>query len=516
MAQSGNTIALKSFQSFMVNDGLLSKTVEAIKAGEKEARSSGNVQSFEVFYKGFRQNIAIGKIVVVPPSVADKKGQDFPTALLYGCLVRTYGGEEMGDLISHKIGDSTWDEYSQASYSSIKEELFGTEDGKFACLVLFIPNWVNKREYVGFQFPKDDNELSNLTRHLVFSSYFDPRLSSAFDALMTDVETSKFDVTDITPKLNWPALAENPLKEFPLLTKEAGQKKARLNLTIKTADEVTKAVLEPQEMDVFESLDTALRNSLLPSDTKSVDDAGEGTAPTKGEMVPRLAAQECDKCEGDGCKFCNQTGTKKAAWTMKCPKCKGSARKDKHEDDYACGCGWSSKQAGSAMSVFETPITNVGPGTAAHDEANQRAEGYEGEEDIPKAIATSAPIGIAIDETGVPRRPEEERKGKSAARNYYTEPISQKQADNAKVLERHDYTQFNSKPDGTQFWKSPIGSTTVLYSNGSWMHTGGKGDGPKTLDELLISYHAERVPKVSTQKVAHGYIAFYGGKRVEI
>jgi len=53
MAQSGNTVALKSFQSFMVNDGLLSKTVEAIKAGEKEARSTGNVQSFEVFYKGF-------------------------------------------------------------------------------------------------------------------------------------------------------------------------------------------------------------------------------------------------------------------------------------------------------------------------------------------------------------------------------------------------------------------------------------------------------------------------------
>src|SRR5208337_1198437 len=149
---SGNSISLRSFQSFMVNDGLLSKTVEAIKAGEKEARSTGVPQSFEVFYKGFRQNIAIGKIVVVPPSVADKKGQDFPTALLYGCLVRTYGGEEMGDLISHKIGDSTWDEYSQASYSSIKEELFGTEDGKYAALILFAPNWVNKREYVGFQF----------------------------------------------------------------------------------------------------------------------------------------------------------------------------------------------------------------------------------------------------------------------------------------------------------------------------------------------------------------------------
>src|SRR5579863_4064448 len=383
MAQSGNTVALKSFQSYMVNEGLLSKSVEAIKAGEKEARTSGNIQSFELFYKGFRQNIAIGRVYIVPPSVADKKGQNFPTALLYGCLVRTYGGEEIGDLISHKIGDSEWDEYSQADYSSIKEKLFGDGNGKFASLVIFAPNWVNKREYIGFQFPKDDNQLANLTRHVIFSSYFDPRLSSAFDALMSDVETSKFDVLDITPKMNFPALAENPLKEFPLLVKVGSSNKPRLALTLKTADEVTKEVLEPEEMNVFDSLDQALRNSLLPA-TKTVDEAGEKgfKEPAKGEAVPRLAAVECEHCEGDGCKFCNNKGTKKA----------------------------------DAHAVHEAPFTNVGPGTMAEEAANQRTEGYVAEKDVPKAIVNSAPIGIALDETGVPRRAEEERKEKTAKR----------------------------------------------------------------------------------------------------
>jgi hypothetical protein len=557
---SGNSIASKSFQSLAISEALLSKTVEAIKAGEKEARSTGVPQSFEAMYRGFRQNIAIGKIVVVPPAVADKKGQDFPTALLYGCLVRTFGGEEMGDLISHKIGDSEWDEYSQASYSSIKEELFGTEDGKFACLVLFIPNWVNKREYVGFQFPKDDNQLTNLTRHLVFSSYFDPRLSSAFDAMMTDVETSKFDVTDITPKLNFPALAENPLKEYPLLTKEGSQKKPRLGLTIKTADEVTKAVLEPQEMDVFESLDTALRNSLLPSDSKGVEDASEGKAPTKGEMVPRLSSKEaeyqpktgqpctcrpgvqrdnCPQCEGTGQRIDfaairKQNGPKsgstkvahgyiafygnkrvevqadtlwgakqKAIEMLKVPKSKqGLLAIELAEKD---GEQVTTTITSSATAVFETPITNVGPGTEAHDEANQRTEGYKDEKDTPKAVINSAPIGIALDETGVPRRAEEERKEKSAARNFY-KPPTDPQAENVKVVENHKYTQFNEKPDGTSYWKSPIGTTAVLYPNGSWMHTGGKGDGPNALSELLISYHHERVPKV-------GKTAAYGDRR---
>lgn len=441
--QSGNTVSLKSFQSYIVNDGLLSKTVEAIKAGEKEARSTGIPQSFEAFYRGFRQNIAIGKIVVVPPQVADKKGQDFPTALLYGCLVRTFGGEEMGDLISHKLGDSTWDEYSQASYDSIKEELFGTGDGKFACLVLFIPNWVNKREYIGFQFEKDDNKLANLTRHLIFSAYFDPALSSAFDALMTDVETSKFDVTDITPKMPFAALGENPLKEFPLLTKQGSAQKPRLALTRKNADAVTKEVLEPQEMDVFESLDQALRNSLIPSDTKSVEDAGEGKAPTKGEMVPRLATvdktmMEANKAEGAGelhgydhyeresCKSapaCKPKSKKEAAGqgyqpktgqpcTCKpgvqrdnCPQCEGTGQKI----DFAA----IRNRNKSGCAVHETPITNVGPGTEAHAKAEQRAEGYVAEKDVPKVEIPTAPIGIALDETGVPRRKEEERKTSS-------------------------------------------------------------------------------------------------------
>jgi hypothetical protein len=161
----------------------------------------------------------------------------------------------------------------------------------------------------------------------------------------------------------------------------------------------------------------------MPSDTESVEDASEGKAPTKGEMVPRLAAVECDKCEGDGCKFCNN-GVKKAEYQPKtgqpctckpgaqrdnCPQCEGTGQRI----DFKAIREQNKK--GSATAVFETPITNVGPGTEAHDEANQRTEGYKDEKDVPKAVINSAPIGIALDETGVPRRPEEERKGKSAA-----------------------------------------------------------------------------------------------------
>ena len=100
-------MAGKSFQSFTVSEELLAKVAEAVIAGEKEARSSGNMQSFEVFYWGFRQNIVIGRIYVIPASICNKR-EDFPTALLYGCLVKElgWGGEELSDMVEKKIGES--------------------------------------------------------------------------------------------------------------------------------------------------------------------------------------------------------------------------------------------------------------------------------------------------------------------------------------------------------------------------------------------------------------------------
>src|SRR5271170_5220163 len=157
MGVSGNSVAGKSFQIFTVSEELLAKVTEAVQAGEKAARSSGDIQSFEVFCHGFRQNISLGRIMVVPPAVCNDK-ETFPTALLHGALVRIYGwgGEEIGDLINKKIGDSEFDEYSQADFDTLKEKLFVDEKtGKEACLIVFAPNWMNSREYVCFHFTKD-------------------------------------------------------------------------------------------------------------------------------------------------------------------------------------------------------------------------------------------------------------------------------------------------------------------------------------------------------------------------
>ena len=145
-------------------------------------------------------------------------------SLLYGCVVKVYGGEEVGDLVSKKIGESEFDEYSQADFDSIKKMLFEDHEGEVASLIVYAPNWWNTREYIAFHYTSDDDKLKNNLRHQVFAAYFDPRVSSAFNAMMTNVDTTKVDVCDITPKLNFPFLAENILKQYPSLEKQASTK----------------------------------------------------------------------------------------------------------------------------------------------------------------------------------------------------------------------------------------------------------------------------------------------------
>jgi len=505
---------------FTISEDLLAKVIEAVQAGEKQARTSGTIQSFEIFYHGFRANLCFGRIYVVPASICSDR-KDFPTALLYGCLVKEFGGEEIGDMIEKKIGESEFDEYSQADFDTIKEKLFGVGDGKFESLILFAPTWWNKREYIAFKFTKDETQLKNCLRHQVFAAYYDPRLSSAFNAIMTNVNTTKLDVTDITPKLPFPFLAENLLTQYPDLQKQAGNKK-KIFLNHRTADAVTKEVLDPQELDVFESLNQALSEALVPS-TETAEEAGEEHHDEGGFDVPRVAAKRVEECPGCGktrtlndagiCRECAKSKSEaqksasieKVAYVAHVPGHKnsegesapwvikdhdggkilsshkteteakshlqdmhahagsseafggkqappfGSEKKDEKEasaetkkeamsyesmealaesrhekkcktchailmgnearSDRCNKCldkaAKKSKDACVEPAAHETPITNVGPGTeaATAQEGMVKAvkEHVETQEGEP-------PIGVAIDETGVPRRKEEEQK----------------------------------------------------------------------------------------------------------
>lgn len=92
-----------------------------------------------------------------------------------------------------------------------------------------------------------------------------------------------------------------------------------------------------------------------------------------------------------------------------------------------------------------------------------------------------------------------------APQESQTSKINSLQAQHAEILKKYDYTMFSSKPDGTQFWKSPVGTIATLYPNGSWAHSGGdtiKGTEGRPLEDRLLKYHHKMVPAVASKTAA--------------
>src|ERR1700674_2425912 len=103
MSKSG-VLSGKSFRSFSVNDNLIAKMVSAVKEGDSKARSTGKIQSFEVFSEGFRTHIVIGRLMIIPAKIIDSP-EDFPIALMYGRVVKMINPEDIRDMEMHKIGE---------------------------------------------------------------------------------------------------------------------------------------------------------------------------------------------------------------------------------------------------------------------------------------------------------------------------------------------------------------------------------------------------------------------------
>jgi len=73
-------------------------------------------------------------------------------------------------------------------------------------------------------------------------------------------------------------------------------------------------------------------------------------------------------------------------------------------------------------------------------------------------------------------------------------------ASNAEVLKRYDYTPFKDT-EKAQYWKSPIGTTAILYPDGHWRHSAGdtvEGTRPEELNDRLLKYHHKVVPKMGS------------------
>ena len=244
----------KSFNTMGLGVILTNVTAAVIEA-EKKARSSREIQTLDVLRPGLRQDIYIGKIMVIPPSVMDDP-EKVPLPLFKGAILNLFDSETAAAYDSHRLAESEFDELKNSDFAQFKDRVFKEGNEKFACVIMFLPAWSSPRDYVGFRFDKDAVKLEQLIRHLVFSAYFNPSLSSLFETL--EENQLHLDVKNLQHDHFGPVFdlmsAENT---YPILEKKGGLRSTRkplLRFAAHELDAIKEELISPEEKAVLDEL----------------------------------------------------------------------------------------------------------------------------------------------------------------------------------------------------------------------------------------------------------------------
>jgi hypothetical protein len=207
----------KSFSTLGLADGILDGVVACLIESEKKAKSSKIIQTIDVSRRGLRQDIYVGKLMVIPHNVMDNI-DEIPHPLLKGAVLKLFNGEDASALEMHRLSSGEFDQLTPKNILEYKDKVFRDDNNKMGCIIVFQPAWANFRDYHAFRFNKDVAKLTTLVRHLVFSAYYDPRFSALFDTLSED--QVKLDALNIEHDHLGPAYElQSEEKSHPLLEK---------------------------------------------------------------------------------------------------------------------------------------------------------------------------------------------------------------------------------------------------------------------------------------------------------
>jgi hypothetical protein len=174
-----NNAILRSYQVFGADDQVLTAATEAVKKAVKDAKSKGSVQKVSLTRRGYRHDIEVGDIFVVPTSVCDDPA-DFPTILLDANLRQHTTGEGMVEFQMGALADPK--ELSRDALQAFKAVAFKNSKGDFAPLIVFAAAWAHPSAYQSFAY--DEDTLFAMLRDVAYASPFNPSLSSVFDQLL--------------------------------------------------------------------------------------------------------------------------------------------------------------------------------------------------------------------------------------------------------------------------------------------------------------------------------------------
>ena len=270
---------------------ILSNVTAAVIEAEKKAKSSKEIQTLDILRPGQRQDIYIGKVMVIPPSVMDDP-QKVPLPLFRGALINLFDSEEAAAYDSHRLAESEFDQLSNKDFATFKDKVFKEGNDKYSCIVMFLPAWANPRDYVGFRFEKDAIKLEQLVRHLIFGAYFNPSLSSLFDTL--EETESKLDVKSLQHDHFGPVFdLMNVSNTYPILGKVekiASTKKPFIRFAKEELDAIKEELISPEETALFEQLSKDITSKVRVASLNVCEGCGAAVEGEDGDLL-------CEECK---------------------------------------------------------------------------------------------------------------------------------------------------------------------------------------------------------------------------
>lgn len=278
----------KSFTTLGLAGGILDGVVACVIESEKKAKSSRSIQTIDVSRRGFRQDIYIGKIMVVPHQIMDDP-LSIPDPLLKGAVIKLFDGEDAAAMEMHRLSTNEYDNLSEKDLTDYKDKVFRDDSGKLGCVVLFQPAWGNFRDFQAFRFTKDVPKLHTLIRHLVFAAYYRPSLSALYETLEEDA--IRLDAVNLEhDHLGLSGQFAGEEKSYPVLDKfeKKGGLKKRAEAAIEDEKEAAFHKISPDEF-VKGYLEAALW-------TSGDEVKGNNTTPTTDSFSEEALAKADADC----------------------------------------------------------------------------------------------------------------------------------------------------------------------------------------------------------------------------
>lgn len=263
---------LRSYNSFSVPDSVMNAVISALENGMKKARSGSKIQRLELSKKGYRQDIVIGDLYVIPASVC-ASSEGFPSVLLMAELSHITDPEFKIAAQQHlKAGE----ELTKEQLQLIKTKVFTDAKGKAQTLIVYVPAWADKLNYRSFLY--DPETLYYWIRDYVFCTPFNPSLSATFDQIRAIDEGVGYKASIVPEQQHLFKVAPSAVNAFPDLVKsEDGASKTasykpkrKLRFTAADIPEVEKEVLSDDELELINGLETLVKEK-VEGEVKPID-----------------------------------------------------------------------------------------------------------------------------------------------------------------------------------------------------------------------------------------------------